>query len=377
MFNFFQKPFGLDIADYSIEVISLGGSVEKSKLLAMGRGILEPGIIEDGKILNKENLKKELLNLISNPKFGKIKNRNCIFCLPESKVFLHFFEIPKGLKKEEKLQRIKTEANETFPHPLEELYYDFIIYPDGEALLVAAPKNIVDDYLDIFKACQIKPIALEVESESLARALITRAVAKGGKEDLSSLTREKEGTVLIADIGTRTTNFGLFDKDRLRLSILIPVAGRKFTLAIAEKLKISFTEAENLKIKTGLNPEAEEGRVFLILQQELREIIEEVKKIEKYFQEKTGKQIEKIILTGGSAQLPYLPEYLSENLGKKVEIGDPWAKINIDILKKKEYLKEALKINPVVFSVSIGLALRGLIKDPKRTGINLIKEVKY
>ena len=51
MFNFFQKKaFGLDISDYSIEIISLGGSIERPKLLAMGRTILEPGIVENGKI---------------------------------------------------------------------------------------------------------------------------------------------------------------------------------------------------------------------------------------------------------------------------------------------------------------------------------------
>ena len=370
MFNFFQKPFGLDISDYSIEIVSLGGSLAKPKLLAMARVVLEPGIVEDGKILNKEKLKKTLFDLISNPKFGKIKTKNCIFSLPESKVFLHILKIPQDLKKEEKIQRIKSEVSQTFPYPLEELYYDFIIYPalsrkggvnpENEVLLVAATKNIVNDYLEVFKCFKIKPVALETESQGLARTLIEK----------------EEGAVLIADIGARTTNFGLFDENKLKLSISVPIAGNKFSQAISEKLKISLTEAENLKIKNGLNSETEEGRVFLILQEELRGIIEEIKKIEDYFQEKTGKRIEKIILAGGSAQLPYLSEYLTDNLEKKVAIGDPWAKINIDILKKKEYFREALKINPILYATVIGLALRGLAKDPKMAGINLIKDIK-
>jgi len=382
MFNFFQKPFGLDIADTSIKLISLAGSFEKPKLLSLGKAALEPDIVEDGKILNKEKLKRSLSNLILNPEFGKIKKRECIFSLPESKVFLHFFKIPENLKKEERFQKIKFEAGQTFPYPLEELYYDFMIYPvrdykgkekrqreqisngvypEKEVLLAASPKNIVNDYLNVFKICQIEPIALEIESESLTRALI-------GK---------KEGVILIIDIGARTTNFSLFDGGQLKLSISIPIAGNKFTQKIAEKLKIPLSEAEGLKVKHGLNPEVKEGKIFLILQQEFREIIEEIEKIENYFQQKIEKKIGKIILTGGSAQLPFLPEYLAENLGVKVEIGDPWAKINIDILKKKEYLKEALKINPILYTTSIGSALRGLIKDPKMAGINLIKELKY
>jgi len=57
MFILFRKPaLGIDISDYSIEVISLEGSMENPRLLAMGRTVLEPGIFEDGKILNKEKL---------------------------------------------------------------------------------------------------------------------------------------------------------------------------------------------------------------------------------------------------------------------------------------------------------------------------------
>ena len=132
MFNFFKKPaLGLDIADSSIEIISLGGSFEKPRLLAMGRTSLTAGIIEDGKIINKENLKKEISNLISNPKFGKIKNKEFVFSIPESKVFLHSFQLPKSLKKEEKLDKIKMELMENFPYLIEELYYDFVISPEN------------------------------------------------------------------------------------------------------------------------------------------------------------------------------------------------------------------------------------------------------
>jgi len=181
-----------------------------------------------------------------------------------------------------------------------------------------------------------------------------------------------EKTVLILDIGSEFTNFILFDKKRLRLSISNPIASNSFTKAISEKLKISFEEAENLKKGIGLNPKRKDARIFLILQKEIQKLIAQIREIEDYFLEK----IEKIILTGGSATLPFLKEYLAENLEKEVSIGDPWVKINIDILRKKEYFKEALKINPYLYSVAIGSALRGLERNPERSGINLLKGLK-
>jgi len=351
----FQKPiFGLDISDYSIEVISLGGSLENPKLLVLGRTVLEAGIVEDGKILKKETLKEALRKLIEHPKFGKIKTKKLIFSLPESKSFVHILGLPKDLK--EKSEFIKSQASQTFPLSLKDLYFDFRIQ-NGEALLIAVPKSIVEGYLQIYKDLKLTPVALEIESLSLARALIP----------------DTKKTTLIADIGARTTNFSLFDEKGLRLSITIEIAGNKFTQAISEELKVTSKEAESLKRKTGLNARLKKGRVFLILQKEIQAIIREIKKIEDYFKKKEGKSIEKIILAGGSVILPHFSNYFSENLEIPILIADPWLSINIDILKKKEYFQEALEVNPVFYSTVIGSALRGLEKNPK-SGINLIKQ---
>jgi len=360
MFNLLEKKsVGLDISDYSIEVVSLGGSIKNPRLLSLGRITLEEGIVENGKILNKEKLEKHLKGLIKNPKFGELKTRKIIFSLPESRSFIQIFKIPSDLKKEGEEEEIKSQIAQTIPYPLEALYFDYKI-KEGinfkEILLGAVPKKIVNDYLEIFKSCQLQSVILEIESESLARSLIDK----------------KQKPVLIADIGARTTNFSVFDENGLRLSVSTPIAGNKFTRVLAEKLKISKEEAENLKIKIGLNAKLKKGRIFLILQKEIYNIIKEINKVFNYFQKKEQKEITKIILIGGSANLPCLKDYLSQNLEKEVVIGDPWVKINIDILRKKEYFKKALEISPILYSTVIGSALRGLIKKPEEAGLNLL-----
>lgn len=360
MFIFFKKPFGLDISDYSIEIVSLKGSFEHPQLLAMGRNILEPGVIEDGKILNKETLKEALADLIKSPKFGKLKTNKFIFSLPESRSFINIFELPKNLAKKEEGDFIKLEACQTLPISLAELYFDFEIIEkenSREALLVAAPKNIVNDYLEVFKGLKLQPLALEVESLSLGRSLI----------------QDSKEFVLIVDIGARTTNFSIFDSGKLRFSYTIDVAGNRFTMSLTDGLGISLSEAELLKKRRGLDPEAKKGKSFLILQRDIQTIVLEIRNIAKYFQRKEKKEIKKVILAGGSAMLPFLPQYLKDNLAEPVIIGDPWLKINIDILKKKEYFEKALEINPVLYATSIGSALRGLMENPRKAGINLMK----
>ncbi len=147
MFNFFQKPFGLDISDHSIEIISLSGSSENPGLSALERVILKPGIIKNGDIIQKEKLEECLKSSINSPRFGEIKTRDFIFSLPEFKTFIHSFNILRELDGKEKIKEIETEAIKTFPFSLEELYYDFTINERGNVLLAAVPKKIANGYL--------------------------------------------------------------------------------------------------------------------------------------------------------------------------------------------------------------------------------------
>jgi len=362
-FSFFPgRSLGIDISDLSIEITSLGGTSESPQLLAMGRIELTPGIVENGKVLEKEKLKNYIQNLIKSPEIGEIQTKRCVFSIPESKSSVHTVKLAPDLNKRSRIEFIKSQASQIFPYSLKDLYLNFTIRKGGEgeeALLVAAPKNTVDDYLEVLKGLKLQLLALEVESESLGRSLI----------------RDEE-TTLIADIGARTTNLSVFDEKKLRLSVSVEIAGNKFTQSLAEKLKISKEEAEKIKKKSGLNPEPKGGKIFLILQKEIQGIIQEIIEIEKYFQKKENKKIKKIILAGGSALLPLLPEYLTDNLEKPVLVGNPWAKIKTDTVSNKEYFKKALEVGPILYATCIGSALRGLAKNPEKAGINLIGKIE-
>ena len=304
-----------------------------------------------------------------------------IFSLPESKSFIHNFELSEGLKQNEISDFIKSQIAQTFPFPLKELYFDSKI-KGNQVFLVAGQREIIDKYLEVFKICKLQPVALENESLSWNRALI-----KPHSEISLLRGKEKGKIILILDIGAKTTNLVLFDDEDPILSFSIEIAGNYFTKVISEKLNIPPQKAEELKKRIGLNPKLKEGKIFFILQKEILEIVEEIRKIDNYFRQKTGKEIlrqaqdgeqgrtiEKIILTGGSSFLPLLTDYLSENLEKEVLIGNPFSKIEVGILKEKESLKDIFGIDSVFYSTAVGLALRGLGKNPQKAGINLIKE---
>jgi len=70
-----------------------------------------------------------------------------------------------------------------------------------------------------------------------------------------------------------------------------------------------------------------------------------------------GKELEKILLCGGGANLKGLVEFLASQLKMTVQLGNPWVNIFKKPLKKVPglSLKESLS-----YPTTLGLALRGI-----------------
>ncbi|MFQ6083747.1 MAG: type IV pilus assembly protein PilM [Candidatus Aminicenantia bacterium] len=367
MFNSFKKiPLAIDISDFSIELLQPKKKLGKMHLQTYGRIKLEPGVVENGKILNKEKLKEKIKELLQNIKLEKLKTIGVIFSLPESRTFLHIFELPADISGKDLVSAVESQALKTIPLDLAEIYFDFQPVSRRkniqEILYVAAPKEIVNEYLEVLKGAGLEPLVLDAESLSLARAFKYEAVLEGG--------------MLIIDIGARTTILTIFDQDSVRLSSIISLAGNYFTKIIAQNLNISFKEAENLKRTCGLDEEKKEGRIMFILQNALDDILNKTKKLISFYEQKKGRKIKKIILGGGSSLMPKISSYFSSNLGIETKLGDPSLicpdlnKIKIESASPET--ADSPKLHPVLFSNVTGLALRALEKDPETAGINLI-----
>jgi type IV pilus assembly protein PilM len=84
-------------------------------------------------------------------------------------------------------------------------------------------------------------------------------------------------------------------------------------------------------------------------------ILEESKKTFRSFYRDEGKEVEKIILAGGTALLPSLKEYFATKLKKEITIVNPFSNIqHIDMLDN------ALKAVGPSYAIALGLALKGL-----------------
>ena len=127
-----KHAIGLDISDNSIEALELEKKFNKVTVLAYARKKLEPGIVENGQVLNKEKLIDSIKDLFSSPTPSHFKSKDVILSIPESKTYIHVFRLPTVISEDNVGQSVQYEAEATFPISFDDAYHDYEIVKKDE-----------------------------------------------------------------------------------------------------------------------------------------------------------------------------------------------------------------------------------------------------
>jgi len=343
MINFNKKSVGLDIADHTIEVVELEKIGRKIKISSLGRIILEPGVVERGRIKNEEKLAQAVKNVLAQAKPIAIKTSSVIFGLPESQTYIHVFNITASDKKNIEAV-VLSEAQSIIPLKEQDLLYAYRVFDNIKSikesvkiLLVATSSQVILEWQQFFEKINLAVELFDIEALAAFRGLFNK------------LPEEPIG---LLDLGAATTSLSIFTSAGLRYSYSINCAGQDFTKQIAQELKIDFKEAEKLKINKGLG-ENQNQAVNTILNKSLQKIIDGIKINIDYWQKNNSQEVQEIILLGGSSQMLGLVDYLnSMNLSVKVRLAKP-------LFRHLDFGFEYIE--------AIGLAIRGIEKKWLRT----------
>ncbi len=342
------KAFGLDISDLSLKIIQLKKSGRLFRLASFGETRMKPGIIEQGDIKNEKALSENIKKAVKDVCGEKIHTKRVVISLPEEKAFLQVIQLP--LMKEEEVQKaVYFEAENYIPLPIEKVYLDSqIVSCDAKTnklnvLIAAMPKTIIDSYVSVLKGAVLEPIALEIESMSISRALV--------KNNTDSQA------LILVDLGENRTSFSIFFDQSLKFTTTSQISTKNFSEIIAQNLKISFKEAEDLKIKNGISNSKLGKKNAEILNSMLETLVDLSEKYLNYCQAQYNQKAVKILLCGGGANLKGLVDFLGRKLKTPVELGDPWVNITAGQSKKTILLpyEESLR-----YATALGLALRGV-----------------
>lgn len=349
--NPFKNIFGLDISDTVIRLVQCQKRGKNIVITSLNEIFIPQGIIFDGDIKDETKLKNTITNLIKDTKGKKINTRfvNCV--VPERKTFIKVIQIPRA-KTKELAEAIRWEASQHIPMNLEEMYLDWQTLPqiknkqgNFNILIAAAPKNIIDSYTNLLETINLTPISFETESIATVRSIIP-------------LNKDIVSPSLIVDLGGDHTNLVIYDKKSIQFSSSVAFSGNSLTNLIANKLKMSFIDAEKAKIIYGLEPKKGKGVVKKNLEPQFETLLEKIKEVENFYKNHfpESQNFKKIILTGGGAHLKYLDNFFNKRLKIPIEKAD--SLININTEKSKIYPPTQRVLS---FTTPIGLSLKNFI----------------
>ena len=332
---------GIDIGSKTIKIVELEKEGKTFKLLSSGalgyQGVVPSQAKDDKELTPLADVIRKL------HKEAHIRGRNVAISLPEPLVFTRTIKFPL-LTDQEIESAVKWEAEQYIPIPLSEAIVEHQIVERSEGsqggvtvLLVASPKVLVEKYIKLISGAGLTTVGVETEALALCRALAPET-----------------GTVLILDFGAQSSNIAIVKDGMVRFSRSIPTAGEAFTRALSQSLGIEHEQAEAYKKTYGLSSDLE-GKVKKSLAPVFNLVAEEIKKAIHFYQtEEKGEAPKSVIVSGGTSSMPEAISTLTNLLGIEVVVGNPFAKVLVDVQASK-----SLANYSSLYSVAVGLALRG------------------
>ncbi len=370
----FLKPksyLGVDIGTSAIKVVQLSKARDAYRLENYGEIKFSP---EEAPM---EVYQQSSLKMLDEQVAGLLKKiiaetgitaTQAAFSLPVFSSFSTIIELPP-MPKEDMEKAIQFEARQYVPIPISEVSLDSLVIGEEhkthkeknggaeqegssqnegqasipskkkhvEVLLVAVPNEIKKKYQRIAELAGLNLIALEMETFPLARALL-----KGDPT-----------ITVIADVGARSTDICIVDNGFVRISHNFEFSGVDITQAYAVFTKSNFIEAERAKKVTGLNLTPGQLAEAKELTAIVDNIINEIDRIVHSYFNKTGREVKRVVLSGGVSYMPGFIERIQEKLNTPVLVGDPFE----SLVWPKELERTLKDIGPS-FGVAVGLAMR-------------------
>jgi len=344
MFSSSQLVVGVDIGSHSVKVCQLKRTDKAYSIVNLGSAVLPEGAVDDGALNDPEVVASTISDLFKNL---KIKKKKIGFSISGYSVIVK--KVNLAVMDEEAMEEhIMTEAEQYIPFDIQDVYLDFQDlktnkegYERTDVMLVAAKKEIVDDYLDMLDSIGLQATIVDIDGFAL--------------ENTYEYNAPKNENVALIDIGASKMNINIISNGMSVVARDIVVGSRQLTERIMGHFDLEFDEAEAIKL--GNAPvDGKEADLVEIFNSVCTQWVLEVKKaIDLYQSNFPDAPLVKLVLSGGGSKVSGLADYLNQETGIEVALFNPFA--NMKSSKRKidpEYLKQ---VGPEM-AIASGIAIR-------------------
>jgi len=352
MKQLFQRPLvGLDIGVSGIKGVELQ-SGKTPRLLGYNRIALPWGTLSgEGEILDRETLVSALKKLFESKSFS---TKRVAIGLAGNSIITKKVSIPV-MKPEELREQLYWEAEQYIPFNVNDVNLDFAILgtsrtqgeskdPMMDVLIVAAKKDYVQSIVGLARDAGLQPSVLDVQAFALGNAF---EFNYGAIVD----TSPGGATSIIVDFGAGTTKVSVVEGDKTSFTRELRQSGTACTKMISERLGVSISEAEKLKIQ-----DAEDDAVGGLIAEYVAGLADEISRTLDFAVTSGGEQsIQGVYVCGGASRTAGLIAALEEKLPAPVQplkaaqnISGSGRKMSAQAIREVDYLG----------AVAIGLSLR-------------------
>ncbi|MFA5388919.1 MAG: type IV pilus assembly protein PilM [Candidatus Omnitrophota bacterium] len=325
------RPVAIDIGTSSIKLIEL--QEKKGKLELLNCGI---------NAVSGEDIKTSLKDLLA---LAKPYSKRVNISLSGPSVTVRYIEMPP-MKKEELRSAIKFEGAKHVPFDINDAIVDSAVLdknPSGSAnrvLLVAAKKDRIKGLLDMFKEMGMDIANIDVDTMALFNSF-----------QRLGLENKHENAYAMVNIGARFSNVNIAAKGHPYFTRDIMWGGADISARIKEQMAPGQEEAEKLKREPG-EKKADVARAITPV---LERFVSEMRMSFDYFETQFGRNVERLYISGGTAYLFNIRDFLKENLGMEAALWNPFEGIKVH---DEAAVDKSASDFPGRFSVAMGLALR-------------------
>jgi type IV pilus assembly protein PilM len=345
-----KSVVGLDVGSSAVKAVELvqRGRNRGFELTHLGVARVPAEAIVQGAFLNAAAITESIREAIDN---AKIRNKNVAAAVCGHSVIVKKVSLPV-MTREELDEQIRWEAEQYIPFDVNEVNLDFQILDSADSqgqmdvLLVAAKKDLIDDYVQVISEAGLTPVAIDVAAFAVENAF--EANYQTGKQD----------TVALVNLGAQVVNISIISGGVPCFTRDITTAGNQYTEEIQKALSISFDEAERIKLGGGdSGQDVVPQEVEQAMQSVTETVIGEISRSLDFFAATSSDtRIERVYLSGGAARVSGLRNAFQERSGMPVEIMNPLSRMLPSGRFEQSYLDD---VAPSL-GVGVGLALRKL-----------------
>ena len=345
-----KSMVGLDIGSSTVKAVEIStkGRGTDFELTHLGIAKLPHEAIVQGAFLNSSAISDAIREAIEN---GKIKSKHVASAVCGHSVIVKKVSLPT-MSRDELDEQIRWEAEQYIPFDVNEVNLDFQILDsdNGEGqmdvLLVAAKKDLIDDYVQVITEAGLIPTTIDVAAFAVENAFEANYEAK------------PDEAVALVNIGAQVVNINVVLDGAPVFTRDITTAGNQYTEEIQKALTISFEEAERLKLggdRSDNDQEVIPEEVDQAMQSVTEMVIGEISRSLDFFSATAAdNRIERVLLSGGSSRVAGFESAFHERTGLSVELLNPLAKMQSNSKFDPEYLAD---LAPGL-GVGLGLAMR-------------------